>query len=144
MKRLAVFFILLKTRDWKSWWEKLGIRYYIAHFWKMLCNTVCIFNNNNKRTDRVFFSCIVMHTHTPLWHQGWTMFFAIQPRTHKPDFLLLKVDKMANFLCEIAGEGCRLSNEILRYFKVIANIWWPRCKVAPNMADPIYLPKKFP
>ena len=30
------------------------------------------------------------------------VFFAIQPRTHKSDFLRLTEDKMADFLCKIA------------------------------------------
>ena len=45
------------------------------------------------------------HTHTPLHDYGvkrGPCFFAIQPRTHKSDFLRLTEDKMADFLCKIA------------------------------------------
>ena len=43
------------------------------------------------------------HTHTPtrLWRQSWTMFLAIQPRTHKSDILRLTEDKMANFCVKL-------------------------------------------
>ena len=45
------------------------------------------------------------HTHTHLHDYGvkrGPCFFAIQPRTHKSDFLRLTEDKMADFLCKIA------------------------------------------
>ena len=47
------------------------------------------------------------HTHTPTHLHDYGVkrgpcFFAIQPRTHKSDFLRLTEDKMADFLCKIA------------------------------------------